>query len=73
MKMSTEILAPMPGTIFQVQVSAGDDVVEGQELLVLEAMKMENPIVSTAAGKVKEVLVNVDDKVATKQLLLVIE
>jgi acetyl-CoA carboxylase biotin carboxyl carrier protein len=73
MKMSTEILAPMPGTIFQVHVKAGDDVVEGQELLVLEAMKMENPIVSTTAGKVKQVDVKVDDKVATKQLLLVIE
>lgn len=71
--MSTEILAPMPGTIFQVNVKAGDDVIEGQELLVLEAMKMENPIVSTAAGKVKEVNVSVDDKVSTKQLLLVIE
>lgn len=71
--MSTEILAPMPGTIFQVHVSPGDDVVEGQELLVLEAMKMENPIVSTASGKVKEVNVSVDDKVSTQQPLLVIE
>ena len=71
--MSTEILAPMPGTIFQVHVKEGDTVVEGQELLVLEAMKMENPIVSTAEGTIKEVAVKVDDKVATKQLLLVIE
>ena len=71
--MSTEILSPMPGTIFQVHVKPGDEVVEGQELLVLEAMKMENPIVSTTAGKIKEVSVSVDDKVATKQLLLVIE
>ena len=71
--MSTEILSPMPGTIFQVHVKEGDDVVEGQELLVLEAMKMENPIVSTAEGKVQAVNVKGDDKVATKQLLLVIE
>ena len=71
--MSTEILSPMPGTIFQVHVKEGDDVVEGQELLVLEAMKMENPIVSAAAGKVKQINVKVEDKVATKQLLLVIE
>ena len=71
--MSTEILSPMPGTIFQVHVKEGDDVVEGQELLVLEAMKMENPIVSTAEGKVQAVNVKVDAKVATKQLLLVIE
>ncbi|MBU8848918.1 MAG: acetyl-CoA carboxylase biotin carboxyl carrier protein subunit [Desulfobacterales bacterium] len=71
--MSTEILSPMPGTIFQVHVKEGDDVVEGQELLVLEAMKMENPIVSTAAGKVTQIGVKVEDKVATKQLLLVVE
>lgn len=71
--MSTEISAPMPGTIFQVHVKPGDDVAEGQELLVLEAMKMENPIVATASGKVKEVRVNVEDKVATKQVLVVID
>jgi biotin carboxyl carrier protein len=71
--MSTEILSPMPGTIFKVNVSEGDDVVEGQELLVLEAMKMENPIVTTAAGKVTKISVKVDDKVATKQLLVTIE
>ncbi len=71
--MSTEILAPMPGTIIEIQINQGDDVVEGQELLVLEAMKMENPIVATADGKIKEINVSVDDKVATKQVMLVIE
>jgi len=71
--MSTEILSPMPGTIIEVQVNLGDEVVEGQELLVLEAMKMENPIVSTIDGKIKEINVKVDDKVATKQVMLVIE
>ncbi len=71
--MSTEILAPMPGTIIEVQVSVGDEVVEGQELLVLEAMKMENPIVSAVDGKVTAINVKVDDKVATKQVMLVIE
>lgn len=71
--MSTEILAPMPGTIIEVQVSVGDEVVEGQELLVLEAMKMENPIVSTVDGKVTGINVKVDDKVATKQVMIVIE
>jgi len=71
--MSTEILAPMPGTIIDVMVSPGEAVVEGQELVILEAMKMENPIVATADGTVKEVSVNVDDKVATSQVMVIIE
>lgn len=71
--MSTEILAPMPGTIIEVSVKPGDAVEEGQEMLVLEAMKMENPIVATADGTVKEVKVSVDDKVATNQVMVVIE
>jgi biotin carboxyl carrier protein len=71
--MSTEILAPMPGTIIDVSVKPGDAVEEGDEMLVLEAMKMENPIVATVDGTVKEVMVSVDDKVATNQVMVVIE
>jgi biotin carboxyl carrier protein len=71
--MSTEILSPMPGTIIDVMVAPGDAVVEGQELVILEAMKMENPIVATVDGTVKEVNVDVDDKVATSQVMVVIE
>ena len=71
--MSTEILAPMPGTIIDVSVKPGDAVEEGDEMLVLEAMKMENNIVATVDGTVKEVMVSVDDKVATNQVMVVIE
>jgi biotin carboxyl carrier protein len=63
----------MPGTIIEVSVKPGDAVEEGQEMLVLEAMKMENPIVATADGTVKELKVSVDDKVATNQVMVVIE
>ena len=71
--MSTEILAPMPGTIIDVSVKPGDAVEEGDEMLVLEAMKMENPIVATVDDTVKEVMFSVDDKVATNQVMVVIE
>jgi biotin carboxyl carrier protein len=71
--MATEILAPMPGTIINILVNEGDEVLEYQEVVILEAMKMENAIPTPEAGKVKEIKVKVDDKVSTDQVLLVLE
>ncbi len=47
------LVAPMPGTVVRVLVSPGDEVEEGQLLLVLEAMKMEQPFTAPHAGRVK--------------------
>ncbi len=52
------VKAPLPGTIVSVSVSEGERVDEGQQLCILEAMKMNNPIRSTRAGVVEEVLVS---------------
>ncbi|MGD8471392.1 MAG: acetyl-CoA carboxylase biotin carboxyl carrier protein subunit [Desulfobacterales bacterium] len=71
--MATEIIAPMPGTIINVLVNEGDEVLEYQEVIILEAMKMENAIPTPEAGKVKEIKVKVDDKVSTDQVLMVLE
>ena len=71
--MATEILAPMPGTIVNILVNEGDEVLEYQEVIILEAMKMENAIPTPEAGKVKEIKVKVDDKVSTDQVLIVLE
>ena len=71
--MATEILAPMPGTIINVLVKEGDEVLEYQEVVILEAMKMENAIPTPEAGKVKEIKVKVEDKVSTDQVLMVLE
>jgi acetyl-CoA carboxylase biotin carboxyl carrier protein len=71
--MATEILAPMPGTIVNVLVKEGDEVLEYQEVVILEAMKMENAIPTPEAGKVKEIKVKKDDKVSTNQVLIVLE
>ena len=71
--MSKEILAPMPGTIINILVSEGDEVLEYQEVVILEAMKMENAIPSPEGGVVIEIKVKVDDKVSTNQVLMVLE
>ena len=46
--------APRPGKVVRVLVKAGDEVAEGQGLIVVEAMKMENELKSPKAGKVTE-------------------
>ncbi len=71
--MATEIIAPMPGTIINILVKEGDEVLEYQEVVILEAMKMENAIPTPEAGKVKEIKVKIDDKVSTDQVLVVLE
>jgi len=63
---------PVPGTVTVVLVAAGDAVVEGQTLVVLEAMKMEHRIVAGAAGVVTEVLVAVGDSVDAHQVVAVL-
>lgn len=71
--MSKEITAPMPGKVVEVLVAVGDEVLEYQEVLVLEAMKMENAIPSPVSGKVKAVKVKPGDTVAAKQVLMELE
>ena len=61
----TPIAAPMPGTIVEVKVKAGDKVTNGTVVAVLEAMKMENDIVCDRDGVVAAVCVNKGDSVET--------
>jgi len=68
-----DIPAPMTGTILEVLVTAGEKVNAGQELLVVESMKMEIPIESPAAGTVLEVLVAPQQRVEEGDLVLRIE
>ena len=49
---SNTITAPMPGTIVEIRVSAGDSVSAGDTLMILEAMKMENEIICPRDGVV---------------------
>ena len=65
--------APMPGRVTRVAVAVGDVVKRGQELIVVEAMKMENALVAPADGVVKSLAVRVGDMVAPGPALVVLE
>ena len=65
----TDVKAPMPGTILDVQASVGQDVKAGDVLFILEAMKMENEIVAPCDGKITAVLTTKGSTVATDAVL----
>ncbi|MEU6080699.1 biotin carboxylase N-terminal domain-containing protein [Streptomyces sp. NPDC047108] len=66
------LTAPMPGTVTVVKAAVGDDVVAGQSLLVVEAMKMEHVISAPHAGTVTELDVTPGTTVAMDQVLAVV-
>ena len=66
------ITSPMPGTVLQVPVQAGDAVKAGDILIVLEAMKMENEILAPRDGVVSQVAVSVGASVDTGDVLVVL-
>ena len=68
-----ELQAPLPGTVIEVFVKAGDIIEAGQVIVIIEAMKMKNSIRSTRAGKIAEVLVNAMQTVTHKQVLVKFE
>ncbi|WP_065573769.1 acetyl/propionyl/methylcrotonyl-CoA carboxylase subunit alpha [Micrococcus luteus] len=69
---SPEARTPMPGTVVAVSVATGDTVAAGQELAVVEAMKMEHPVTAAVAGVVT-VHVAEGDSVAAQALIAVVE
>ncbi|WP_066368346.1 biotin/lipoyl-containing protein [Neobacillus fumarioli] len=68
-----KITASMAGTVLNIFAAVGDQVNVGQEVLILESMKMEIPIESGVEGTVLEVKVNVGDFVNEDDVLLVLE
>ncbi|MDY6392187.1 MAG: biotin/lipoyl-containing protein [Bacilli bacterium] len=67
-----EVLAPIQGVISNVLVKVGDKVKKGDQLLIIEAMKLENPVVSPFDGEVAEILVAKGQNVAAKDRIVVV-
>ena len=66
------MLAPMAGTVLRILVKEGQRVKKGENLIVLEAMKMENEIVADEDGVVRRILVKENDSVESDQALLIL-
>ena len=65
-----QVKAPIPGVIISITISEGEKVAYGQELCVLEAMKMKNAIRSGRTGTIARVLVKEGDSVQHSQVLM---
>lgn len=69
----TELKAEMAGNVWKIVVSEGDAVSEGDEVVILESMKMEIPVTTDISGTVKEIKVNEGDFVNDGDTILTIE
>lgn len=69
----TMIKSEMAGTVWKVLVKEGDQIEIGQEVVIIESMKMEIPVESEIAGRVKAVIANPEDFVNVDDDLLEIE
>ncbi|XP_004423200.1 PREDICTED: propionyl-CoA carboxylase alpha chain, mitochondrial isoform X1 [Ceratotherium simum simum] len=70
---SSILRSPMPGVVVAVSVQPGDMVAEGQEICVIEAMKMQNSMTAGKTGKVKSVHCKAGDTVGEGDLLVELE
>jgi acetyl-CoA carboxylase biotin carboxyl carrier protein len=69
----TEVRAEITANVWQVPANVGDTVAEGDELVILESMKMEIPVEAPSAGTIAAVHVKPDDEVTEGDVLLVID
>ena len=67
------LVTEVAGRVCALAVNAGATVSNGDDVVIVEAMKMEIPVTSTAAGKIKAILVTVDDVVAEGQVVAILE
>ncbi len=68
-----EVKASMAGSVWKITVSAGEKVEEGQDVVILESMKMEIPIAAESGGTIKELKVSEGDFVNEGDVIAIIE
>ncbi|OLO27309.1 acetyl-CoA carboxylase biotin carboxyl carrier protein subunit [Alkalihalophilus pseudofirmus] len=66
----SKVLSSMAGNIWKLLVEVDDQVVVGQEIVILESMKMEIPITAEIEGTVKEIKVNEGDFVSEGEVIV---
>ncbi|WP_117211681.1 biotin/lipoyl-binding carrier protein [Allorhizocola rhizosphaerae] len=71
--MADEIRAEMVANVWKVVAAVGDNIEEGDTLVILESMKMEIPVVAESDGVLKQLAVNEGDVVQEGDLIAVIE
>jgi len=69
----TEVRAEITANVWQVPATVGNTVAEGDELVILESMKMEIPVEAPSAGTISAVRVKPDDQVTEGDVLVVID
>ncbi|HUM65904.1 MAG TPA: biotin/lipoyl-binding protein [Chitinophagaceae bacterium] len=72
-KQHKEIKAPMPGLVLSIAVTEGQQVIEGDKILILEAMKMENNIMTHANARISRIAVKEGQAVEKGQMLVELE
>jgi acetyl-CoA carboxylase biotin carboxyl carrier protein len=71
--VATDVLAEITANVWQVRTEVGATVAEGDELVILESMKMEIPVTAPVAGTITEIRVQPDDVVQEGDVVAVIE
>lgn len=69
--MSTKILAPLAGKIVRIEIETGASLVEDQEIIFIEAMKMETPIYAPCDGVIDKILKKAGDDVEEDDVIAI--
>lgn len=71
--MATNVEAHITGTVWKIEVKVGDEVSEGDTVVILESMKMEMPVEAPTSGKVQSIAIEEGQPVDEGAVLLTIE